>query len=243
MVSVGFKTDRGRQRQNNEDSLFVLPEQQLYIVADGVGGHNSGELASRMSVGYMAQYVAMNPMDGINQKRELKRYFKTCFEGANDLVFKKAGGEEATLGMATTTVLCLLKGSRAFVVNVGDSRAYLIRDGQIMQITEDHTCVQELIDQGLLTREQAKNHPDKNMITRAIGGDARIRPDYFDFETFPDDTIILCTDGLYGEIGDEGILRVCESSATMHQMAKSLIDEANRAGGRDNITAVCIRIQ
>ena len=84
MVSVGFKTDRGRQRQNNEDSLFVLPEQQLYIVADGVGGHNSGELASRMSVGYMAQYVAMNPMDGIRQKRELKRYFRHCFEGENE---------------------------------------------------------------------------------------------------------------------------------------------------------------
>ena len=112
-----------------------------------------------------------------------------------------------------------------------------------MQVTTDHTCVQELIDQGLITPEQAKNHPDKNMITRAIGGDARIRPDYFDFETFPGDVIILCTDGLYGEIGDAGILKVCESSVTMHQMAKSLIDEANRAGGRDNITAVCIRIQ
>ncbi|MBR4149878.1 MAG: serine/threonine-protein phosphatase, partial [Firmicutes bacterium] len=159
MVSVGFKTDRGRQRQNNEDSLFVLPEQQLYIVADGVGGHNSGELASRMSVGYMAQYVAMNPMEGIKQKRELKRYFRTCFEGANDLVFKKAGGDEVTLGMATTTVLCLLREGRAFVVNVGDSRAYLIREGKIMQVTTDHTCVQELIDQGLITPEQAKNHP------------------------------------------------------------------------------------
>ena len=146
MISVGFKTDKGMLRNGNEDALFVLPDQQLYIVADGVGGHNSGELASRMAVGYIAQYAALNPVDKVENKRDLRKYFQTCFEGANELIYQKAKSETDNSGMATTCVLCYLRGNSAFVVNVGASRAYLIRDGVLRQITEDHTCVQVMLN-------------------------------------------------------------------------------------------------
>ena len=243
MISVGFKTDKGMLRSGNEDALFVLPDQQLYIVADGVGGHNSGELASRMAVGYIAQYAALNPVDKVSSKRDLRKFFKTCFDGANELIYQKAGNENENSGMATTCVLCYLRGNSAFVVNVGDSRAYLIRDGVLRQITEDHTCVQAMIKEGLISKEEAAVHPDRNMITRAIGGDSSLEPDFFQLEIFSGDVIILCTDGLYGEVGEESILALAARTESMHRLASNLVDEANYNGGRDNISVVCIKIQ
>ena len=119
MISVGFKTDKGALRSGNEDSLFVMPAQQIYIVADGVGGHNSGELASRMAVGYIAQYVAMHPISEVTSKIELRRYFLDCFQGANELIYHKSLEEEGNNGMATTTVLCYLDAGDCYIVNVG----------------------------------------------------------------------------------------------------------------------------
>ena len=243
MVSVGFKTDKGRSRVSNEDSLFVLPEEQLYIVADGVGGHNSGELASRMAVGYIAQYVAMHPLNLVGDRRALRRYFKSCIEGANELIYGKAQEDPANSGMATTTVLTYLQDDDAFVVNVGDSRAYLLRDGVLRQVTEDHTRVHEMVQDGLITEKEAEDRPDRNMITRAVGGEARVRPDFFRFKTYPGDIIILCTDGLYGEVSEDRIAEIGGTVKTMHRLAKVLVEEANNNGGGDNITAVCIKIQ
>ena len=243
MISVGFKTDKGRMRNGNEDSLFVLPAQQLYIVADGVGGHNSGELASRMAVGYIAQYVALNPPEEVVDGKDLKEYFQKCFEGANELIYRKACLENGHLGMATTGVLCYLRDGWAFAVNVGDSRAYLIRDGVLRQIPEDHTCVRDLVKKGVITEEEAKVHPDRNMITRAIGGEERIEPDFFRFRYYPGDVILLCTDGLYGEIDDASFTRLAASTTSMHRLAKDLVEEANNNGGKDNISVICIKIQ
>ena len=243
MISVGFKTDKGRLRNGNEDALFVLPEQQLYVVADGVGGHNSGELASRMVAGYIAQYAALNPVSSVDSSRGLKRYFKTCFEGANELVYRKACSERSNLGMATTCVLCYLRDDSAYVVNVGDSRAYLIRDSVLRQITQDHTKVQAMLSEGIISGVEALSHPDRNMITKAIGGEETVEPDFFHFEIFPGDIILLCTDGLYGEMSSERLLEIVESGDSMHRVANNLVDEANRKGGRDNISVVCIKIQ
>lgn len=240
--SVGFKTDKGMLRGGNEDSLFVMPDQNLYIVADGVGGHNSGELASRMAVGYMAQYVALHPISEVKSKRDLKKYFKTCFEGANELVFNKANQEKENSGMATTSVLCHIRSGWAYVVNVGDSRAYLVRDGVVRQVTQDHTYVNEMIQSGILSEEEAKNRPDKNMITRAIGGEKSVKPDFFSFEVCADDIIILCSDGLYGEIPDEKMGKIVSSTKSMHGLAKNLVDEANKSGGKDNISVICIKV-
>lgn len=242
MISVGFKTDKGHSRQENEDSVFVMPDKRLFIVADGVGGHNSGELASRMTVGYMAQYVALNPMDGVESPAALKAYFLNMFNGANELVYGKSKSETRNRGMATTALLCYLKAGRAYVVNVGDSRCYLIRDGALLQVTSDHTVVQEMRDKGLLDEEDVRQRNDKNVITRAIGGEAAIRPDFFVFNIYAEDTIILCTDGLYTEI-DSDVLAVLASGAkTMHGLSSQLVALANKQGGSDNISVVCIRI-
>ncbi len=240
--SVGFKTDKGMLRGGNEDSIFIMPEQNLYIVADGVGGHNSGELASRMAVGYMAQYVALHPIADVKSKKDLKKYFKTCFEGANELVFRKSNEEQENRGMATTAVICHIRDGWAYVVNVGDSRAYLVRDGVVRQVTEDHTYVNEMLHSGILSEEEAKNRPDKNMITRAIGGEKDIRPDFFSFEVCPEDIIILCSDGLYGEIPDAKMGFIVDNTKSMHGLAKTLVDEANKNGGKDNISVICIKV-
>lgn len=243
MISVGFKTDKGNLRSGNEDSLFVLPDQQLYIVADGVGGHNSGELASRLAVGFMAQYVAMNPLKNVQNTKELKKYFQNCFAGANELIFSKAGEGSEYAGMATTTVMTYLRDDTCYVINVGDSRAYLVRDGIMRQLTEDHTLVQTLVNSGAITKEQALTHPDRNMITKAIGGDKTIEPDFYRFRTYPGDLIIMCTDGLYGEVEADKMLQLAMETKTMHRLAKLYVDEANAAGGKDNISVVCIKIQ
>lgn len=243
MISVGFKTDKGNRRNDNEDSVFVMPDKQLYIVADGVGGHNSGELASRMTVGYMAQFVALHPLEFVKGDIELKDYFLTMFNGANDLVFSKSVSENENRGMATTSVLCYLRKKMAYVINVGDSRAYLVRDGVLRQITRDHSIVQEMIDNGMITKEEAAARTDKNMITKAIGGDVEIHPDFFAFETYPGDTIVMCTDGLYGEVPEDVMTKMVQSTNKMHDLAKDLVEAANKNGGNDNISVVCIRIQ
>ena len=243
MISVGFKTDKGLARGNNEDSVFVLPQRNIYLVADGVGGQNSGQIASRTAVSFMAQYIVDHSIDEIQDDARLKRYFMDVFSGANDLVFNKAYSEPSNYGMATTVVLCYIRNSIAYVVNVGDSRAYIVREGLISQITKDHTRVQDLLDIGIIDQNQAENHPDKHKITRAIGGQSVIRPDFFRFEVCPGDTIILCTDGLYGMVRDEAIAGAACRSATMHGLAASLVDMANASGGEDNVSVVCIRIQ
>jgi len=243
MISVGFKTDKGKSRQDNEDSVFVLPDKQIFMVADGVGGHNSGELASRMAVSYMAQFAALNPIQDMKDGDELKEYFTNLFAGANELIYEKSVHEQANRGMATTAVLCYLRGNKAFVVNIGDSRCYLIRDGQLHQVTNDHTLVQEMICKGLITPEEAEKRSDKNMITRALGGEPKVRPDFFVFETFPSDTIILCSDGLYGEIDADYMTKLACNASTMHGLSTELVNAANKNGGSDNISVVCIRIQ
>ena len=243
MITVGFKTDKGIKRRDNEDSLFVIPDKKIFIVADGVGGQNSGELASRMTVGYMAQFVCLNPIENAKTGAELKSYFKKLFSGANSLVHEKAVSEPGNYGMATTAVLCYIRDNTAYFVNVGDSRAYLIRDGKYYQITEDHSFVQTMIREGHLTKEEAEKRSDKNMITRAIGGEEEVHPDFFTLDLFQRDTIILCTDGLHGEVSDEDMAAMASASSAMHDLATQLVDKANEAGGKDNISVVCIRIQ
>jgi len=242
MISVGFKTDKGMCRNDNQDSVFVLPDRQLYMVADGVGGHNSGELASRMAVGYMAQFVALNPLQFVTEAAALKDYFLSLFTGANELIYNKSASEKNNRGMATTAVLCYLRDNRAYVINVGDSRAYLVRDGVIMQVTKDHTLVQELTDKGLITPEEAELRPDKNMITRALGGEEQVKPDFFVFNTYPGDVIILCSDGLHSEVDDATIAKVTGEHHAMHTLSAELVKMANTNGGSDNVSVVCIRI-
>ncbi|MEG1584287.1 MAG: protein phosphatase 2C domain-containing protein, partial [Anaerovorax sp.] len=166
-MQVGFKTDRGSKRAVNEDALFVMPKQQIYIVADGVGGHNSGELASRTAVASIAVYIDQNPIPQTATSQELKGYFLECLRVVNMKIFTMSQAEDENKGMATTVVLAYIVENVAYVVNVGDSRAYLVRQTIMEQVTEDHSYVNELVKSGKITHEEAIVHPERNKITRA----------------------------------------------------------------------------
>lgn len=242
MTQVGFKTDKGKKRGRNEDSLFVMPQEDIYIVADGVGGQNSGELASSMAVKSIAEYIKAKPLHDILDEMELKGYFLECMKSVNQTIYKTAQHSPENAGMATTVVLLHLTNGNAYIVNVGDSRAYICRDGLISQVTEDHTYVNELVKGGSITKEQAETHPQKNMITRALGGEEKILPDFYRLETIKNDIIILCTDGLYGEVSEEDICGMAAASNSMSALSKSLVQSANVHGGNDNITVICLKI-
>lgn len=242
MLRVGFKTDTGKVRSNNQDALFVLPEQKLYIIADGVGGHNSGEIASRMAVQQIAAYVSEYPIEEQRSDMQLRDYFLNCLHSVNQAICRKAGENEENKGMATTVVVVYLRNSNAYVINVGDSRAYLVRDKVIRQITEDHTYVNELLRSGSITEEEARQHPQRNMITRALGGEMTVVPDFFQFQIYGGDLILMCTDGLYGEVSDQEIAQLAAGRRSMHRLANDYVKTANEHGGSDNVTVVCIKI-
>ena len=242
MTQVGFKTDKGKKRDRNEDSLFVMPQEDIYIVADGVGGQNSGEIASMMAVKNIAEFIKERPLHGIEDEELLKAYFLECMRNVNRSIYQTARQSTENTGMATTVVMLHLTNGSAYFVNIGDSRAYICRDGQIMQVTEDHTYVNELVKDGSITKEQAEIHPQKNMITRALGGEERILPDFYRLETLKNDVIILCSDGLYGELSVEEIGGMAAAASSMSTLSKNLVHRANQNGGNDNITVICLKI-
>ncbi len=242
MIKAACRTDRGMQRASNQDSLLFMGSDNLYMVADGVGGHNSGELASKLAVEYVRAYVDANSVNGAKDDASLKEYFLRCFRIANSLIFNQAALSEESFGMATTAVLAYIRSNALYVVNVGDSRLYLIRDEKIHQITEDHTFVNELLKKGTITREEALNHPDGNMITRALGSEERIRPDFYQVHIESEDKILLCTDGLYNEIESQELCHMASQTKDLEVLADKLIKLANARGGADNITAICIGI-
>lgn len=242
MLRVGFKTDRGRQRSNNEDAFFILPEQKIYVIADGVGGHNSGEIASRFAVQQIAEYVVKHPISEGTDDEDLKHYFLNCFRQANQKLYAMAKENDQNIGMATTMVLVYLNQKNAYIVNVGDSRAYLIRDKLIRQVTEDHTYVNQLLKSGAITKEEAEQHPKRNMITRAIGGAETISPDFYQFKIYEGDLILMCTDGLYGELTEQEIYAMAQGRRSMHRLANDYVKAANERGGKDNVTVICIML-
>ncbi len=242
MTQIGFKTDKGKKRDRNEDSLFVLPQEEIYIVADGVGGQNSGEIASMMAVKGIIEYIKEKPLSCIADEESLKEYFLDCMRCVNQMIYDTAGESQENAGMATTVVLLHLVKNNAYFINIGDSRAYIFRDGVLSQVTEDHTYVNELVKDGSITIAQAESHPRKNMITRALGGGKKIFPDFYRFETQKNDIIILCTDGLYGELSLEEICSMTAASDSMSELSRDLIRCANQSGGNDNITVICLKL-
>lgn len=240
MLKYGFKSDRGRVRENNQDSYFVMPEEGIFLIADGVGGHSGGELASRTAMTDIAAFIRENPIPENAEHEQIKEYFCNIALMVNEHIYAIAD-EVAPKGMATTLIMLYISGTMAHVLNVGDSRLYLIRDGQMKQITEDHTFVNDLVRKGIISETEARNHPDRNMITRAIGADRTVEPDVCCFETVKDDLILMCTDGLYNEVSSQETLDMISRESDMRELANSLVDRANLNGGRDNITVVCIR--
>lgn len=241
MLEFGFRSDTGRVRDINQDAFFVMPDERIFLVADGVGGHNDGELASRTVMADIAEYVKEKPLPDDADDETVKNYFENVIRYVNTHIYDMAR-KNAPGGMATTLVALYLKDGKAYAANVGDSRIYQIRDGGITQITEDHTYVNSLVKEGIITKEQGKTHPDRNMITRAIGAEKDVRPDLFIFDIKEGDILLLCTDGLYNEVSDQELCEALSSAGDMRTACSALVDEANLRGGADNITAVSVRV-
>ncbi len=236
MLKIYAKTDIGRKRSMNQDSLLYsemplgnLPN--LFLVADGMGGHSAGDYASLCTVRTIENEVMLS------EDSEPVRILKQAIEAANEEVYKKAGSEPAYNGMGTTVVAGTVIDNILYVANVGDSRLYLVND-DIMQITRDHSLVEEMVSSGEISREEARNHPDKNIITRAIGVIDSVDIDFFEVDLRKGDLILLCSDGLTNMLNDEEILKIINETGDIEESVEKLIKVANHNGGKDNITVI-----
>ena len=241
-VQLGFNSNTGLVRELNEDSFFTIPAENIYMVADGVGGGKSGDLASETAVEEMALFVRDNDINEIETSAGIRRYFDRCVRNANAVVYKLAMSDEDNFGMATTIVLVYIRDHKAYFMNIGDSRAYILRQGKLTQITEDHTYVNTLVKCGEITEEDAKTHMQRNIITRALGADQDVLPDFYEENLEEGDIILLCSDGLYGDVSEEDIIEILENDQAMQDTCQTLIEKALEGGGHDNITAVCLKI-
>lgn len=230
-------TDVGKRREMNQDYIYVSDRpvgklSNLLIVADGMGGHNAGDLASRYTVETMVDYIR-------NAKKEERPIplLGAAIHTANDVVAEKAKSDISLDGMGTTVVAATVWKEYLYVANVGDSRLYLI-DREIEQITRDHSLVEEMIRVGELRREDARRHPDRNVITRAVGVHTPVKIDFFDVRLERGDIVLLCSDGLTNMVEDREILRIVRKSSSLKEAAQKLVNEANKNGGKDNISVV-----
>lgn len=242
MVQIGFKCNRGVVRKNNEDACFVIPGHDVYIVADGVGGNNSGEVASRTAVSEIAEYINENSLRDCGDTEAIFESLSEAVGTANEKIYQMGMESAENRGMATTVVMVYIRGLEAYVANVGDRRAYLMRKGRLKQLTKDHTYVNELVQKGVITEDEAEHHKQKNVITKALGAEYFVEPDFYKIGLSKNDIIMLCSDGLYGEVGDAQIVESMNSRDNMNDVCADLVEKAIRAGGRDNITVVCLKI-
>lgn len=229
------KSHRGMVRELNEDcyALKELPGCSLLIVADGMGGHKAGEVASETAVHKIQEYITEN-----FETEPIPQLLEKAMQVANDEIYHRAKEDPECAAMGTTAVICFVKDNEAYFANVGDSRAYLLGLGGMEQVTEDHSLVMELLRQGEITEEEAQQHPQKNVITRALGTERTVQTDVFHCELEPEDMILLCSDGLTGMVSEEEIASVMWSESPLEERLDSLVAMANERGGYDNITMI-----
>jgi protein phosphatase len=240
-LSVAAGTDVGRIRAGNEDSLYADADQErgLFIVADGMGGHSAGEVASEMAV----QIVARDLTDvrDLTGTLPLSRMGDALMT-ANRSIFERTIVEADKQGMGTTASCIMIGQGRWIIGHIGDSRIYLLRDGTLRQLTKDHSYVQEQVDAGFLTPEQARYHPYSNVITRCVGANAVVEADVLSGEIQNGDLYLVASDGLTGMVEDPQLKKILESKQTPGRMVDAMITEANRRGGLDNITAIVVQV-
>lgn len=241
-MQIGFKTDIGNHRSINEDAFFVSISDQFFLIADGVGGCNSGEIASNFAVNKIADYFKENSSDLHGNKQDTFKYFSQCLNYVNRYIFDYAKKNVDTNGMATTIIIVYLVDDTACIANIGDSRVYLIRDEEIFQITEDHTLVSEYVKKGTITPEEAQNHPQKNIITRALGSNQTVEADFYKIDIQENDIFILCTDGLYGELSNQEICQTALAHDDMQKVCDELVSMSIEKAGSDNITVISFKV-
>ncbi len=225
-------TDVGRQRRDNEDSSYASGS--VFVVADGMGGAQSGEVASKIVVDAFSSGL---PETGTAEER-----LAVVVQRANREIHERSRSEAANAGMGTTVTAAYLDGDAIAIAHVGDSRAYLLRDGELRRLTEDHSLVEELVRGGRLTEEEAAEHPQRSVITRALGIEPLVEIDTWTYPLRPGDVVLLCSDGLTSMVSEQQLQRVVVAAPTLNEAAQRLIGAANEAGGRDNITVVLFRV-
>ncbi len=250
-ITYAGQTDVGRKRKHNEDSFQLVPEENLFIVCDGMGGHASGEVASQLAVDTIKKFYDETTQDPertwpLKEDKNLDfptNRLVTAVRLANYRVHEQAQTDPAYQGMGTTCVGLLFTDDRIVVAHVGDSRCYRIRNAEIEQITEDHSLLNDYKKMASLTPEEEANFPHKNIIVRALGMKEDVQVDTSEIEVQPGDVYLACSDGLSGEVTDKELLELVMSSLEdLETATESLIDAANNAGGKDNITVVLARV-
>jgi protein phosphatase len=239
-ITCAGRTDVGIIRSGNEDSYLMVPDRGIFVVADGMGGHAAGEVASEMAVRHIAR--ELGSLRGLGDKEVADR-MQQAIRAANAAIFQRTLTEHDKRGMGTTVTSLVLYGTRFLIGQVGDSRAYLLREGKLTQVTKDHSYVQEQVDAGYLTAEQARTHPYSNVITRCVGANSDVTPDVYVGSVKPKDLFLLASDGLTGMLEDPELHEILGKDGQMPQeQVDQLINDANRHGGLDNITAILVRI-
>jgi protein phosphatase len=228
-----FRTDTGRQRTANEDSYYA--EAPLFAVADGMGGAQAGEVASRIAA------ESFEP--AVRGDKSPEAYLRAIAETANERIHSLAQDDSSHSGMGTTLTAAIVEGDEVSFAHVGDSRAYLWRDGALRLLTSDHSLVEELRRQGRISDEQAEDHPQRSIITRALGPESKVEVDTLSFSARPGDVFLICSDGLTTMLKDEGIAAILAESEALDEAVGKLVAAANEAGGRDNITVVAFRLE
>ncbi len=242
-------TDVGLLRTHNEDCFAVDDRGQMYVLADGMGGHNHGEVASRIAVNTIREYLtrALDNNDStlpLSYDSSLRRHsnsLKRSIHSAHDKVLKAIREDGSLLGMGTTVVTAMQSEAVLSIAHVGDSRGYRLRHGHLELLTQDHTWVNEQVVAGYLSEEQAKSHPLKNVVTRALGGDSEVVVDVLETDICTDDIFLLCSDGLTTMLSDEEIHERLVDDSTLEEICRRLIHDASARGGFDNITVVLMR--
>ncbi|MFT7722512.1 MAG: Stp1/IreP family PP2C-type Ser/Thr phosphatase [Roseateles sp.] len=238
-------TDVGRARDNNEDSVALDAAAGLAVLADGMGGYNAGEVASQMLTSFVATELGRWLKDGGRDARagEVRRAMDICVDNANRAIFNAANANPRYTGMGTTLVLGVFRPEGLLIGHVGDSRAYRLRAGRLTQITRDHSLLQEQIDAGLLTAQEAAFSSNKNLVTRAVGVEDTVLMELHLHEVQPGDTFLLCSDGLSDMLDDDSLAGLLNGHPALPEAARALVDAANDRGGRDNIALILAHAQ
>ncbi len=232
VTSFGSRTDVGCVRDHNEDSLVVRPP--LFAVADGMGGHAAGEVASEIAVNVLAELAPEHP-DG--------QALQAAVEEANREIIRASRDGRGREGMGTTMTACMLEGERLLIAQVGDSRAYLLHQGKLQQLTRDHSLMADMIEAGQLTPEEARHHPQRSVITRALGSDPNTRPDIYEINVDAGDRLLVCSDGLSSMVRNETIEATLRRVRDPQRCASQLVNEAIAAGGHDNVTVIVSNVE
>jgi len=237
ILTAAVRTDVGRRRSVNEDSFAMAPELGLYLVADGMGGHSAGQIASRL-----ATAETVDSLERVaSSTATLTEKLRYCVAAANRQVFDTAQEKHELQGMGTTLVALLVGSGRVALAHVGDSRAYLIRAGRIRQLTDDHSVVAELVRRQEITPGAARGHPHRHVLTRALGVRRSVEADLAELTPTPGDVAVLCSDGLTGLVTDSEIAHAVAASSTLELACECLVNLANDRGGDDNITVALVR--